>query len=688
MTPSFIWEARRERIALALHLLDPIGALIVGALTFPTAKATLHAMFTGSGPIPSLGTTLLMWAAVLMASGTTTVVQMLLRAFGESALARKILTSPVLLVCGVVYAGLSEAARLIDVPYPRLIVYFIAAFGVFATVLGLLRGGYIFVALLFALAQMLAGELRTARRTRAQQRALSRELVLCGGLARGVFRERNMTVGAPEAGEMLLYGELSAQRGTVAIGSPGSSKTRAKMYPDLYWALRSSPQAGALVFVTKRRATDDCLAIAQQFRSPDRIHVVGVGKRHIDLTAAMTHESIGDAIQDGLGVSHSDFWRHGPSAFFEGFIELVRLLAGDTVAVPPRKDDEGTILTSGYKVEITHLLPTLLRVTSLDEHGVRAVLDHAKARAAALEKRDADAAAHLREVVAELRSRVLPLLERDARLAEELRQSVLPQLQPFARGPIQETFCDPAGLDLSVLEDGHVVLVEVDEAVYPRAVGTVVRMIFRRIVQMARERTATVRLQSLRPIVLICDEYTNYAAPGHVRAWNTIRESKFCATVGITSISALIKQLGGDEYAANAIVANFGNKFFFDVDDRQTRELACELIGQSLVVRRATSEANSHSHGGSWSGQGGHQSQSRSRSETTSEHREDLLDGDLWRYLGAGEDYARAVAFVRTPQGVQTDVVVLGVLDPQAHLDSAVPEVYGLRFPAAHRPAA
>ena len=268
------------------------------------------------------------------------------------------------------------------------------------------------------------------------------------------------------------------------------------------------------------------------------------------------------------------------------------------------------------------------------------------------------------------------------------RRAVLPQLQPVARGALREAFCDKAGIDLSVLEQGRVVLVEIDETEHPRAVGTVIRMIFRRIVQMARERTAAERVGFLDQILLICDEYTNYAAPGHVQAWNTVRESNFCATVGITSISGLTKQLGGDQNATNAIVANFANKFFFEVDDKATRDLARELIGQTTVLRRGTTQGTSKTHGSSSNANlsgGSHQSRGSSHSQSMSEHREEGIDGEIWRGLHAERDFATAIAFVRTGSGIATDVVTLGVLDPAEQIVTALPEAYGVLTLATDR---
>lgn len=523
-------------------------------------------------------------------------------------------------------------------------------------------------------------------RNRRRWQSVSGQLALCGGMAQGVFRERNLTTGAPEKGAILLYGERSANRGTLVVGSPGSSKTRSKVYPDFYWGLRSSQRAGAIVFVTKKRATDDFIAIASSFRRPDQIHVIGVGpdRATMDITAGMTHESIGDAIKDGLGESNSEFWKQGPSAFVEGFVELIQALRPATVHVPALLDEDGAVEPGGdaYDFELGDMLPALLDLVTLDGRLLDAVFDHALKLVAELEPTSRDEAAKLRSLIREVKSRVVPLLKRDPKLAEELRQSALPQLQPFGRGAVRRAFCDRHGSDLSLVERGHIFLIEIDEAEHPRAVNTVVRMLFRRVVQMARERTASGRVGNLDPILLICDEYANYAAAGHVQAWNTIRESNFIATVGLTSLSALAKQIG-DQRAADAIVSNFSNKFIFDSDDKATRDLANELVGKTTVIRRGTSEGTSTTSGtsanGSLNSGGSHRSRGTSQTESTTEQREDALDGSVWRTLQAGRESATAIVFVRTEEGTTTDVVSFGVLDPSNGIVTAIPEHYGLQ---------
>ena len=686
MNTSFLQrEAKEKSLLLALQAIEPLGAVAAGVVAFQYAlPAVLSVMHGGSGA--SAESVVFVWSAVFLLGNLLTAVALVLRGFG-AAFTRALTTSPlkfwigVALLVATYVAPLDRWASLVpDIGVTTTAVLCFAALAAFwtAIVRGLGCASEAFT--------LSATRLRAAAANRAQARALAGELLLCGGSARGIFRERNVVTGAPHVGELLLYGEHSARRGTLAVGAPGSSKTRSKIYPDLYWGLASSPKAGALVFVTKKRATQDCYAIAKAFRPAHQIHVVGVGpdREHLDITAGMSHEGIGDAIQDGLGASHSDFWRHGPSAFVEGFIEIAKALAPATVHVPAALDKKGDVKPGGeaYDLEITDTLPTLLKLISLDGRRLDAVFSYGFALGTSLEAANPHKAHALRELLHEIEERVLPLMQRDVKLGEEMRQSVLPQLQPFARGPLREAFCDPAGIDLGLLEQGHVILVEVDEAEHPRGVGTVIRMVFRRIVQIARERTASHRIGSLNPVILLCDEYTQYAAPSHTQAWNTVRESNICATIGITSVSALTRQLGGDRDAANAIIGNFANKFFFEVDDKPTRDLARELVGQSIVMRRGKTEGTSRTRGSSSSasphGGGSHHTTGTTLSESENEHLEEVLDAGVWRTLGAGRDHATAVAFVRTADGVTTDVVVLGVLDPTERILTALPNGYGL----------
>ena len=681
-------ESRERASALLFAFFNPIGAIVASLMLGHHAYiATESLLRRGGGYRPHW---LLMFIGeALLISAPMALVKPIARGFGApaSAFPSKRENSFSFWIGMAVLAGayIPAVTALVRTSFSYLDYTGTLGLLIAAIIFGFIGVSSSIVALVEAI-RAISHHLSVSGKNRQQRALRSGELTLCGGIARGVFQERNLAVGAPGKGTLMLYGEQSVCRGTIVIGAPGSSKTRSKIYPDLYWGLKTAPRAGALVFVTKRRATTDFYRIARSLRPAECIHIVGVGpdRETIDVTAGMTHESIGDAVRDGLGTSHSDFWIHGPAAFVEGFVEIIHALAPATIEVPALQDSQRATNpgNEAYTLTIGDTLPTLLKLLTLEARMLDALFAYGFARATSIESDRPDDAAALRDLLLEVKGRILPLLQRDAKLGEELRQSVLPQLQPFARGVLRETFCDRGGIDLSLLEQGHVILIEIDETEHPRAVGTVIRMIFRRIVQMARERSTANRIGLLDPILLICDEYTNYAATGHLQAWNTVRESKFCATIGITSISALTKQLGGNHDATNAIVANFGNKFFFDADDKLTRDLARELIGQTTVLRRGITEGTSESSGhpnGSTIGGGAHSSRGTSRSETLSEHREEALDGAVWRSLGAERDSATAIAFVRTSDGVATDVVSLGVLDPAERIVTALPEAYGVR---------
>jgi len=675
-------------IVQALKFIDPIGAFLAGLLTLRLAIAIILRDFQVAIAPETVFT---VWGIVLVGSSLLTPISLLLRGFETSRSVGKALQSNSLSFwLGVLLLFAAHATVLIQriessVPYLGIIDSVALCIGTgFAFVIGAESAAQ----RLGKLARSLALATSIACANRRRGRALIGELTLCAGEATGVFGGRGV-VGAPNRGELLLYGGHSPQRGTMLIGSPGSGKTRTKIYSDLHWALLSSPRAGALVFTSKKHATGDCYAIAAALRPKSNIHIVGVGpgREHLNIMSGMTTEAIADAIQDGLGTSNSDFWIQAPSGFAEAPILLMRALAPTRIHVPADLDENGNVKPGGdaSDLEISETIPTLLKLLVPDPRRLNAVFKHGFARVQELSKTDTRKASALADLLDRVRDRLLPLMHHDARLWEELRQSLLPQLQPFEEPVVRDAFCDAHGIDLGLVEQGHVIIVEIDEANYPRAVPPVSRFVFRRAVQMARERTAPDRIGLLDPVAIIADEYQNFAASGHRHAWNTIRESVFCATVSITSVSALAKQLGGDAHGANAMIANFGNKFFFRTDDEATRALARELAGKAIMRRHSQSSGASRSRGSSSSGHpsggGSHHSTSTSETTSTNEQLEYVIDGSLWSNLMATRDSATAIAFVDAAAGTAADVVSLGVLNPREGITTALPEAYGFRLP-------
>ncbi len=672
-------QSEARSLAYLLQFVNPAAALATGIAILALLPAWGN-IVSGTSIVPA-SAVLIAWGAVLQMGNALTGAAIVLRGFGVSASVFRTSKSNAtkfwfgfgLLVLGLASNALGlfpGGGQIANFGYSLALV----ALGVLSVTNGLWNGATELWHGWKAMSLRRGVEIESA----ARQHALCGAIYLNGGVASGVFRRKNLE-GAPLAGSVLLYGELSAKRGSITIGSPGSSKTRGKMYPDLYHALKTDSSAGALVFITKRRAADDCRAIARLFRAPNQIHVIGAGeeRERMNITSGMSPESIGDALQDGLGASHSDFWKYAPAALCESIVRIAQALAPAVIHVPAQRDRKGNVKPGceEYDLNVEDSLAALPQLVTVDRHRLNALFGYGHKVAEQREARRAGDGHELERILDQAEERIRPLVENDAKLGEELRQTVIPQLDPFVSGPMRQAFCDRSGIDLALLEQGHVILIEVDEAEYPRAVGTVVRMVFRRIVQMARERTQSARIGSLNPILLLCDEYGNYGATGHLKAWNVVRESNICASIGITSLSALASQLGGDMQAANAMISNFGSKFFFDTDDKATRDLARELIGQAIAIRRTQTDGTSKTHGTTWSGHapGGGSSHAigTSDSESASEHLEYVLDGPVWRSLGASRDYATAIAFVRTEEGILTDVVRLGVIDPAAGIWTA-----------------
>jgi hypothetical protein len=384
-------ESRERAVALLLSFVDPSGAIIAGVALARYAFLAIQSLLHHGGGYPTFTIVLVLGEALLTANPTALIAP-IARGFGVPARifarSRSGDLSFWLGIALIVAAYMPTVTRSIETYVPFMDYEGTAALATAALVI-FWTGVRSTVSSAAEVLRTVTAHIHVSGKNRTQQNALAGELLLCGGVAHGVFRERNITVGAPSKGEILLYGVQSARRGTVVIGAPGSSKTRSKIYPDLYWGLRSSPRAGALVFVTKRRATQDCYRIARTLRPADYIHIVGIGAHRatMDITARMTHESIGDAIQDGLGSSTSDFWRHGPSAFVEGFIEIIQTLAPSMIHVPALADEDGIVHpgNEAYDLAIDETLPTLLNLIALDARRLDAVFAFGFERARSLD---------------------------------------------------------------------------------------------------------------------------------------------------------------------------------------------------------------------------------------------------------------------------------------------------------------
>lgn len=373
--PNHQRESQECAAALLLAFVDPIGAIIASIAIAHYSYLAVYSLLHHGGGYRPFAVIFFLGAALVVASPTALFAP-IARGIGvPSSIFVKARGKSLAFWLGVALI-ISAYVPVVTEWVQRSVPFFDytgTAVLCMVSLLAFCVGGSDAIAALSDGFQAATAYIRVTGKNRTRRHSLTGQLLLCGGVSRGTFQERNVTEGAPAKGELLLYGEQSVRRGTIVIGAPGSSKTRSKVYPDFYWGLQSSPRAGALVFVTKRRATQDCYRIARTLRPADHIHVVGIGpdRETMDVTAGMTHESIGDAIQDGLGASHSDFWRHGPSAFVEGFIEIVHALAPATIQV-----QQSRIKTAQYNRAVRPMISRSTRRCrrcSSSYHSMRAV---------------------------------------------------------------------------------------------------------------------------------------------------------------------------------------------------------------------------------------------------------------------------------------------------------------------------
>lgn len=266
-------ESQERAVTLILTLLDPIGAIIASIALAHYGLIAVQSLLHHGGGYRPFALIFFLGAALLVANPMALMAPI---ARGVGAPARvfpKMRGRTLAFWLGVALiacAYLPSVTAWVQASLPYIDYTGTAAL-CFAALLAFCIGCGEAITAVGEILKSAAAHVRVSGTNRARRQSLEGQLRLCGGVARGIFRERNVTVGAPAKGELLLYGEQSVRRGTIVIGAPGSSKTRSKIYPDFYWGLESSPRAGALVFVTKRRATQDCYRIARALRTAAHI---------------------------------------------------------------------------------------------------------------------------------------------------------------------------------------------------------------------------------------------------------------------------------------------------------------------------------------------------------------------------------------------------------------------------------
>ncbi|HEY1848840.1 MAG TPA: TraM recognition domain-containing protein [Opitutaceae bacterium] len=179
-------------------------------------------------------------------------------------------------------------------------------------------------------------------------------------------------------------------------------------------------------------------------------------------------------------------------------------------------------------------------------------------------------------------------LEHFPALGERTRGSIVAMFSTLAeslmRGRMRELFCEGCTLRPEDVLAGRIVVVDLPVKEWS-VVGRTAAVLWKYGLQKAVERRTDNASGLGRPVFLWADECQHFASRYDALFQATARSSR-AATVYLTqNYPTLVAALGGDaagRSAADALLGNLGTKIFHANSDRETNQLAADLVGRRL----------------------------------------------------------------------------------------------------------
>lgn len=285
-----------------------------------------------------------------------------------------------------------------------------------------------------------------------------------------------------------------------------------------------------------------------------------------------------DALR-GQGGNEPAFWRRAPRELLSHAIDAVwsawgRLRLSEIMDLILSAPSDPQDFLDDSKIEKSFCLKTLRQVIGaptyqLPSHDQRVVLNY------------------FRENFARL----------DNRTRSNIVTTLTSQLAPLLKGRMHELFCTTTTLVPELTHVGAIVVVDFPVKQYQEA-GLLAQHIFKYQWQVATERRDTRKWP--RPVFCWADEAQFFITPYDIHFQTTARSARACTVYLTQTVSNYFATIGGanPRDATMAFLANFVTQIFHRNADRNTNEMAAEMIGRNIQLRRSQSHGSSYTSGG------------------------------------------------------------------------------------------
>ncbi|HMD59995.1 MAG TPA: TraM recognition domain-containing protein, partial [Opitutaceae bacterium] len=189
-------------------------------------------------------------------------------------------------------------------------------------------------------------------------------------------------------------------------------------------------------------------------------------------------------------------------------------------------------------------------------------------------------------------------------LGDKTRGSVVAMFSTLAealmRGKMRELFCEGSTISPEDVIAGKVVVVDLPVKEWA-AVGRMAAVLWKYSLQKASERRGDNGGGRGRPLFLWADECQHFASRYDSLFQATARSSRVASVYMTQNYPSLIAALGGEsggKAMTDSLLGNMGTKIFHANSDRETNQLAADLVGKRLQSLRNFGAGASLSLGG------------------------------------------------------------------------------------------
>ena len=395
---------------------------------------------------------------------------------------------------------------------------------------------------------------------------------LTGGVTTGKLLSRGDAVGVNK-GQTVSFNLEDSCINFAVFGAPGSGKTTAFVVPMLDQIFAQSKNAGALIYDIKGDFGDTVHKLAA--RRGKNIEVIGPTARPMNLLKNLEPEVAAGFLKSAFylqgGVTGDSFWINsatevcknalGILSFCPGHYSLIDLY--DFVWFPDKK---AQFLATAEQNAINDQDRRLLSVYKN----------------------------YLAIIYAEF----------DEKTQKSVEATISDVLAAFANPKLTDYFCSDVA-DAVSIEDvltGSIILVDLPLALYGPPAKTIYTLIKLRFFNVLQSRQARKDLDQNTPVAFVCDEYQELvsanrnASVSDLSFWSVSRSAKCIGLISSQSVAAWRTAIG-DRQTADAVLANFRQKYLFTTTDPDTIDYFNRMTGAGEVIREGTSENISTSWG-------------------------------------------------------------------------------------------